>query len=238
MKVAICTPTITRPHPAYLEALAACVPALDAEGIEHAATYEVGSPYISHARANMLRRALDAKCTVVVFIDHDISWTPEALVKLIKTPAWVAAGTYRFKIPEAETAKSKDSPYMGVLWPTHDGRPWVREDGAIKAQWVPAGFLKVTCEAVDLIMRNHPDLIFGPLYAPSVDLFRHGAHKGTWFGEDYMFSQRWTDMGRDLWLVPDLDLTHWDGDTPYPGNYHQWLMTQPGGANDPAKAVT
>lgn len=238
MKVAIATPTVTRPHPQYLEALRRSVPVLDAAGIEHCTVYEVGSPYISHARAKMLRKALDAKCTMVVFIDHDVEWEPEGLLKLIRTPGWVVAGTYRFKVPPEEMANSAEpDPYMGRLMPTHDGRPWVREDGAIKAQWVPAGFLKVCPEAVDFLMRRHPELIFGQLYAPYFDLFNHGAHKGTWFGEDYMFSQRWVDAGKDLWIVPDLNLTHWAGDTPYPGNYHQWLSEQPGGANDPKRTV-
>lgn len=231
-KLGIATPTVTKPHPRYLESLKASADRLDALGVLNVATFEVGSPYISHARAKMLRRLLDAQCTVIVFIDHDIEWSPEDLIKLIETPGWVVAGTYRFKVPDEQL--DGDSPYMGRLMPTHDGRPSVREDGAVKAQWVPAGFLKVTCEAVDAIMRAYPDLVFGPLYSPSIDIFRHGAHKGTWFGEDYMFSQRWIDMGRDLWVVPDLNLTHWEGETAYPGNYHRWLSEQPGGANDPA----
>lgn len=230
MKIVIATPTITRPHPRYLEALEASVPALEAEGWEHFTTFEIGSPYISHARSKMLRRALDAKCSMVIFIDHDLSWRPEDLVKLIKTPGWVVAGTYRFKIPPEQVGS--ESPYMGKLYPSHDGRPIVREDGAVRAQWVPAGFLKVTHEAVDAFMRAYPDLTYGPLWGPHVDLFNHGARGGTWFGEDYSFSQRWNDMGKQLWVVPDLELTHWDGDTPYPGNYHQWLSEQPGGAND------
>lgn len=236
MKLCICTPTIRQPHPKYLEALEASVPALDAEGWEHVVNYEIGSPYISHARSKMLRRALDAKADVIVFIDHDLSWTPESLVKLIKTPGWMVAGTYRYKISDRQLAESDDPcPYMGRLLPTHDGRPWVREDGAIKAQWMPAGFLKVTHEAVDLMMRRHPELIYGPLWAPYFDLFNHGARNGTWFGEDYAASQRWIEAGKDLWCVPDLDLTHWDDNEPYVGNYHFWLSQQPGGANDPAK---
>lgn len=235
MKIVIATPTITRPHPKYLEALERSAAVLDAEGIEHFTTYEIGSPYISHARSKMLRRALDAKCSMVIFIDHDIEWEPEGLLKLIRTPGWVVAGTYRFKLPLEQIDDNK--PYMGRLPPSHDGRPLVREDGAIKAQWAPAGFLKVTHEAVDAFIQAHPELCYGPRWSPYVDLFNHGARNNIWFGEDYSFSQRWNDMGKQLWLVPDLNLTHWDGDTPYAGNYHQWLSEQKGGANDPDRVV-
>lgn len=233
MKICIATPTVKRPYEQYLASLEKTAHALNERGIENVSVFEIGSPYISHARSRMLRKALDAKSDIVVFIDHDLEWEPDAFLKLIDTPGWVVAGTYRFKVPPEEVRE--ESPYMGKLWPTHDGRPWVREDGAIKAQWVPAGFLKVTHEAVDAFMRAYPELVYGPMWCPYIDLFNHGAHKGTWFGEDYMFSQRWTDTGRDLWLVPDLSLTHWDGDTPYPGNYHEYLMTCPGGKNDPKR---
>ena len=42
----------------------------------------------------------------------------------------------------------------------------------------------------------------------SVDLFNHGAHDGAWYGEDYAFSRNWLALGGDIWIVPDLNLTH------------------------------
>ena len=54
MKVVFCTPTRDRPHPAYIAAMEASVPALDAASIEHFVVTEVGSAYISWARANMV----------------------------------------------------------------------------------------------------------------------------------------------------------------------------------------
>jgi glycosyltransferase involved in cell wall biosynthesis len=220
--VVLCTPTITRPYPQYLEALEASIPALDAAGIKHQAVFEAGSAYISHARATMLRKALDTRPDAVVFLDHDLSWRPEDLVRLIETPGDVVAGLYRFKQP--------DEAYMGVLKSDEDGRPITREDGCIRAEWVPAGFLKVTALAVHQFMGAYPDLVYGQRFRPSIDLFNHGAHEGLWYGEDYAFSRRWNDCGGAIWIVPDLDLTHHGADgNPHPGNFHQFLRRQPGG---------
>jgi hypothetical protein len=47
------------------------------------------------------------------------------------------------------------------------------------------------------------------------------------------FSRRWADMGETVWIVPDINLTHHSRDKAYPGNYHQFLMRQPGGINAP-----
>lgn len=217
LRVALCTPTITKPHQAYFDAVKAEVPHLEAAGFEHGITWMVGCAYISAARAIMLRRALDWKADIVVFIDHDMSWAPGALVKLLQTEGDVVGGTYRFKQDDVE--------YMGRPW------PWPGEvrddDGAIKMVCLPAGFLKVTRAGVNRFMRKYPELIYGEESNPSVDLFQHGAHQGVWFGEDYAFSRRWNEMGEELWCVPDIDLTHHDKDKSYPGNYHRFLLRKP-----------
>lgn len=214
--VVLCTPTLVRPHDAYLAALEASVPALDAAGIAHQATFELSCTYISYARAQMLHRALQTDAEAFVFIDHDMSWAPGALVKLIQAAGDVVAGTYRYKQDKVE--------YMGSLW--GDGKIVERDDGCIRGAWIPAGFLKVTRAAVRRFMRYYPELCYGSPERPHVDLFNHGARDFVWFGEDYSFAQRWIDKGEEIWLVPDLDLDHNGADgTVYAGNFHRHLLS-------------
>jgi hypothetical protein len=220
-RVAFCIPTLTRPYQQTLDSLAASVPLLDAAGWDHMMVSEVGCPYISSARATMLRKALDAKADVVVFIDHDLSWKPADLLKLVETDGDVVAGTYRFKHDKVE--------YMGAPFVGDTGRPMIREDGCISMHSAPAGFLKVTRACVQRFMAAYPHLAFGDPLSPSVDLFNHGAHDGQWWGEDYAFTRNWRDCGGEVWCVPDLDLTHYAGDQPFPGNYHRHLLSLPGG---------
>jgi len=222
LKVIIATPVYRKPADAYLESLKGCVEALDEAEIDHQAVFETGCPYISNARATMLRKALDAKADVIVFIDDDVSWEPQDIVKLIETPGHVVSGAYRFKCD--------DERYMGRLHEDEQGRPIVRDDGCVKAEWVPAGFLKITKEAVDHFMASYPELVYGPYFNPTVDLFNHGAHERLWWGEDYAFSRRWAACGGELWVIPDLNLGHHtelNGTVKdYPGNFHQFLLKQ------------
>lgn len=183
----------------------------------------VGCPYISAARSMMLKKAIDAKATVIVFIDHDLSWDPQDLLTLIETSGDVVAGVYRFKDDKEE--------YMGAIFPNEKGTPIVREDGCVKAHSVPAGFLKITREGVNKFMRGRPDLVYGELCSPMVDLFNHGAYKGVWYGEDYSFSRNWRDLGEDIWVVPNLNINHHTPTTEYKGNFHEFLLSQPGGSN-------
>ena len=119
---------------------------------------------------------------------------------------------------------------MGVLDDDKDGMPKVREDGAIKADRVPAGFLKITRNCVNRFMQAYPHLMYGEASNPSIDIFNHGAHKGAWWGEDYSFSRNWIDAGGDIWIVPDLDINHHSKDEVFEGNYHEFLLRQPGGS--------
>jgi hypothetical protein len=236
MKVAFCCPTMTKPFPQFIAAMEATVPLLDAAGIEHQMVFEVGCPYISHARATMTRKALDAGADVIVYLDHDLSWDPAEMVQFVQTEAEVLAGSYRFKKDEVE--------YMGTIQSDTFGRPMVTKDGHIVAEWVPAGFLKVSRGALRKMMKAFPELLYGAPEAPHFDLFNHGAHNWLWYGEDYAFSRRYNERCGPVWIMPDLNLTHWKrvespadlrggylvDYVPYHGNLHEHLLRQPGGS--------
>ena len=76
-KVVFCIPTLKRPFQQTLDSLKASVPLLG--NYDHGMVNEIGCPYISAARATMLRKAMDAKADIIIFIDHDVSWHPSDL---------------------------------------------------------------------------------------------------------------------------------------------------------------
>lgn len=223
-KVIFCVPSLHGPTAPFIESLEKSIGLVIGAGWEEGAVEERGCPYVSAARSRMLRKALDAKADAIVFIDYDLSWEPSDLLKLIETPGEVVAGLYRFKKDEEE--------YMGAIVPSDVGKPIVGEGGCVLAERIPAGFMKITAEAVNRFMGAFPQLCYGPKYSLSVDLFNHGAHDGMWWGEDYAFSRRWREIGGEIWVVPDLSLTHHAGDRAYPGNFHEFLMRQPGGSKE------
>lgn len=215
--VVIAVPTISRPHPACIASLERAIPRIEAAGFKCSMVLEFGNVYISHARAVMLQKAMAAGADMVLFHDHDVAASPDAIPKLLQTEGDVVAGTYRFK--------SEPEEYMATIYVDADGRPVGRKsDWAIMAQSVPAGFLKVTRRAVEHFGRCYPELLFGSPCAPYIDLFNHGAHKWTWWGEDYAFSRRWRECGGNIWLVPDLDIDHHIGDQVFRGNFHRSLL--------------
>jgi hypothetical protein len=244
-KVVFCTPSLAGPTAPYIRSLEASVPLIEAAGWEHGYAQQINCPYISAARANMTRSALDAKADVIVYLDFDLSWDAPDLLKLLEAEGDVVAGTYRPQID--------DEQYMGTILSKPDGTPLVRvADGAIAAKLIPAGFLKLTANAIDVFMVSYPELCYGPMYHLSVDLFNHGVSERIWWGEDYSFARRWKEKCGDIWIVPNLNIDHWklqldsqgrpqrdENDQeirkPYRGNFHKFLLRQPGGSNDPER---
>lgn len=249
--VVFCCPTPDKPFDVFVKAFQASMPFFAKAGWTASFKLHRGCAYIQYARADLLRQALDEKADVIVFLDHDLSWRPEDLLTLVQTKGPVIAGTYRFKTRD-------EVKYMGKLAVIPDKFPNTilrQEDMCIKATHVPAGFLKVTRQAVNFFMRRYPDLKFGEECAPYIDLFDQGAAESIWWGEDYGFSRLWGLTGEELWIRADLEICHWsksmiqdprsknpddkivekdadgnDVEIPYPGNFLDYMLRQPGGS--------
>lgn len=236
MKVAFCTPSLQGPTKPYIKALEDSIPLIIEAGWEECYVQEIGCPYISAARATMTRKALDADVDVFVYLDYDLSWDPKDLLTLIETEGDCVAGLYRYKKDEVE--------YMGSINSDSNGRPRLRcatstseADGCISGHTMPAGFLKLTRDAIRRFMRAYPKLLYGHPDKYTVDLFNHGAHEGVWYGEDMAFARNWRGCGGEIWIVPDLNLNHHSADKVYKGNYHEFLLRQPGGSEFLKEAV-
>jgi hypothetical protein len=217
-KVVFCVPVYPKePYKQTVAAFEAEKPFLETAGWGSEVIYQTGLPYISASRAMLLHEALKRDATVIVFVDQDISWTPGSAVKLIETEGGVVGGTYRYKNDEER--------YMGGLREVEEGGgvARTREDGCLEAYVVPAGFLKVTREAVNLMIAKHPELCCGEACSPHFDMFAHGIMEGEWRGEDTAVCLRWWQMGQKVWVVPDLDITHHSADRDYPGNLARYL---------------
>src|SRR5690348_5636058 len=125
LKVILCVPTRKRPHPACIDSLEKSEALIKDAGFEYGISSEVGNPYISGARATMIKRGLASGGDIFITIDDDVSWEPEALLKLIQTPGEVVGGTYR-------TKQDDEVNYMGRILQDDNGFPVsIREDGCI-----------------------------------------------------------------------------------------------------------
>lgn len=222
-KVLFATPFLEVPTKHWVESLEASIPYVEEAGWEHGLTVEIGNPYVSGARANLLAKFVnDASYDRIFFIDYDLGWEPAALAKVLSVDSDVVCGDYRFKNDREE--------YMTKLMSNEHGTPLVRRDGCILAEVAPAGFMCIKREVLDRFAQSYPSLTYGTNNV-HVDLFNHGAIDGIWWGEDYAFCYRWRKLGGEVWVAPDLNIDHHSKSVVYKGNLHEFLLRQPGGSN-------
>jgi glycosyltransferase involved in cell wall biosynthesis len=230
MKVIIATPFYeVKAFSPYVTSLANTIRLLTAVGIDWRFLELAGDSYVHRARNTMCDMFLrDPDATDLFFIDSDMSWSPEAFVKMCMLPDEVVGGTYPVKnawdrwtsIPQTFEENG-----MSVL----RGRPLEEGCALIEAFVLAGGFLRIKRSALERFRQHYPDLWY---VEPSTDP-EEPDHKFTeffvaekidhkFFGEDHAFSKRMRDMGVRMMIYPNVDIVHW-GYKDFGGNFDKFL---------------
>lgn len=211
----------------FLDALEATVKLCEERGHQHVVSILSGCCYVQVARNELVKQFLDTDCDTLFFLDDDLTWKPEDALKLIEMADEVVAGVYPKKTAQ------EDYPVVIKTNPEH--YPIGREDGCIEALFVATGFLRVKRSVIERLIEANPaqkyfKRVNGEPIDGYCDLFPQGVHEGQWVGEDFAFCRLWHALEGKIWISPNMDLTHWKGKEPFHGNYHKFLLHQPGGS--------
>lgn len=212
----ICTPAYpatTALH--YTHSLCGAMVQCLSNGIHLDVTLGGGCCYLDLIRNDLVRQFLDSPADRLLFIDADIGYPPEAVLRVANTPRPVVAGVYRKKtdLPEWPIAVETGPFHVDVV------------TGLIEAASVASGFL---CIHRSVFEQLQPSV---PYFRDDRGLWMHAYFQcliqdGRYFGEDVVFCQRWRALGGTIWFVPDLQLTHL-GEKEYTGAYHEWMNLRP-----------
>lgn len=214
----------------FVSSLVGAIKLFKAHGYETHSGVVTRDSFVQRARNRLVKQFMDSGCDILFFLDDDMSWKPEDALKLIQMPDEVIAGTYRQKIEPHVTV------YPDCMILDNKGYPMVRKDGCIKAWGIPLGFAKISRSAIEKLIENYPEQKYQGKKDDTVcdihyDLFPQGVYKKRWYGEDYSFCRLWRNIGGKIWVMPDIDITHYSLRAAYPGNFHKYLMALPGGCN-------
>jgi hypothetical protein len=184
---------------------------------------------ISRARNAAAAEFLSSDATHLLFIDADISFDPEDVLKLIRSNKDVICSPYPKKY-------IKDNP--------NDGRPFEPVDFAVSGsmrkvsekeyeiQSVATGFLLIKRKVFENLIDKYPEIeyvndIDG--YGPGKvmhDFFRVHINPNTkiYESEDWGFCTLWRNMGGKVYARNDISLGHW-GWKEYKGSFNNWIKT-------------
>jgi hypothetical protein len=165
--------------------------------------FRAGDSLVHKARNVLLAEFVKSGYTDLFCVDDDISWEPGTFGRMVMHPVDFVAGCYRSKQVE---------PHYFVR--PIDGK-FVRDPktGLIEVETAPAGFLRITRKAVDMMIANcKEDEWFTDHAAPGHDkiwqLFDMSFENNTLWGEDYVFCRNFRRAGGRVWVDPDILLHH------------------------------
>lgn len=187
--------------------------ALKDEGIELQDVDVLGGHcYVDRVRCLLVRNFLASDATDLVFIDADVGFEPDSLVRLCTATSPVVAGIYPKKIEPAE-------------WPvtTPQGEIWADRNGLIECHMVPTGFLRINRAVFEAIKVP----TFADIDGDAPAHFKTEVRDGQYWGEDVEFCRLVREAGIPIKAFAEMDFRHVANDgRVYRGNWGQWLRSQ------------
>jgi len=214
-KVLICTPTYGGHMIApFVRSLIASLDTLRDADITAGWLHHPNSGLIGWARNDLAAQFLaEEGSTHLVFIDSDIEWQPDDLLRLLRHDVDIAVGLYAYR------SESRDgSPaYCAPVRSPDGGIVRKPRTGLVEVYAAGAGFLAIRREALTRIMAAYPD---DKIKNPTAGLPASAAlwafnffpvtmnQEGKLMSEDVSFFMRWRNLGGKVWLDPTIKLKH------------------------------
>lgn len=147
----------------------------------------------------------------LVFLDADVTFKPGELLRVAHHPVDFVGGAYRLK-----QAKEQYPIYL-MREPTEPG-----PNGLIQVVMVPTGFLSLSRDVFTRFKEHYPGREYDIHGVKFYCYFQIPFVDGALYTEDSYFCREWREKGEIIYLDPELNLTHWQGNLPYVGHCGNW----------------
>lgn len=200
-KIMLGTPFGGDPKFEYMKSLLDTGQALALEKIPLYFCFQVGASDLAYSRNAIAARFLQSDCTDLVWIDSDMGWTPEAVLRLLNSDKDFVCGAYRKKSNEVQLVS---------MWPQGVTDMTRGDDGLCEIASSGTGFMKTTRRVFERLMEAHPEAerqhdCVGDGYEK---FWRFFQFSGDGVGEDSRFCQAWRALGESVWMDPEIALSH------------------------------
>lgn len=210
--VMIATPIARNPTYQYTAALARTLLFLMEQNIRVTFQFVVGGSVIHKARNELCAHFLASDFSDLLFIDDDMEWSPNAVLRLLASDKPLIGGVGRMRVQ-----KPNSDPAVWCWRPLHgDGALHQDDMGAIEVKGFGAAFMLINRAVLHAMASAHPN--WKRAGAPDwpqdlrdnyFEFFRTGEEgSDVEFGEDYVFCNRWRAMGNSIWVDPTIRLGH------------------------------
>lgn len=195
-------------------------------GLSLKVLFKDGDALITRARASLISQFLDdPAATHLLFIDADIGFEPEQVVRLIECGADMCAAIYPVKRIDWDKVKTimeagRPNPAAAALnyvFEVDDPNAVVAQGGFARVRYAGTGFLMIRRQALEQMCARYPRLRYKRDHSLDAAIESDNrfalfecmiAEDGTYLSEDFAFCKRWTDMGGEIWTDLNSRLSH------------------------------
>lgn len=188
--------------------------------------FKDGDALITRARANLTSQFLDdPSATHLLFVDADIGFEPEQVLRLIQCGADMCAAVYPIKRIDwnkvkttIETARpNAAAAALKYVFEVDNPNAVIAKAGFVKVRYAGTGFLMIRRRALERMCAQYPQLQYKrdhSMDAATASDKRYALFEcmigddGTYLSEDFAFCKRWTDMGGEIWADLNSKLNH------------------------------
>ena len=182
---------------------------------------------ITRCRSTLLGSFMDSAASHLLFVDSDIAFPPDHVVRLLRASKDFVAGMYPIKSLNWNRAalhhrlhgETDDAACLMYVGRPCEPAERENEDGLVTAIYAGTGFMMVTRAAVARMIAAYPHTSYRAIHAwplPSgPERERHALfdtmilpETGEYLSEDYAFCHRWRAIGGRIWLDTSSRLTH------------------------------
>lgn len=164
-----------------------------------------GCSVVSRARNLLVKDFLESNCTDLIFIDADINFEPEDVLRLM---AWASDPKMGIVGGVPRTRKT-NKVYIAQLDQDEEGLTMNRM-GLVRATRIATAFMMVRREVFERLVNENPQWNY---YDHSSDrhlnaVFDFLVTEEGYMGEDYLFCDRARAIGYEVWIDPTIKLGH------------------------------
>jgi hypothetical protein len=177
-------------------------------GLPFACATLTNESLVTRARNRLVARFLASDASHLLFIDSDIGFGADAVLRLLGHGREVIGGLYRSK-------RAGKVEWVADVAPGPDGTP--RRDpetGAVEVGLIGTGFLMIRRDVLTRMRDALPgtrhtteDGVIHALFDTAVEPGTADA-PGRYLSEDYLFCSRWRALGGTVWCDPSIRLEH------------------------------
>ena len=171
----------------------------------------------------------DVNATHLMFIDADIEFDPESVLRMLAMNKNVTAAAYPKKTidwkgvaraverGEEDPAKFGAEYAINLKFVDKETKKVNTQDGAVEVLDASTGFFIVKKDVVKAMFEAYPDLHYRNdssidpkfnKYCYSLFDTIHDPRDNRYLSEDYTFCRRWQALGGKIWVDPNTKLNH------------------------------